>query len=76
VLLPVPIDKSFVPYAKRRVLRRNQNLFVDGGRAGGVAAPTMAMPAGSHFVRMASNFGPPGSTPCHWDVIQRRWVCP
>lgn len=27
---PAPIDKDFVPYSKRPVLRRNAGLFVDG----------------------------------------------
>jgi hypothetical protein len=36
MLAPAPIDSDFVPYTKRRVLRRNAGLFVDGtgrGRA-------------------------------------------
>ena len=39
MLLPVPIEENFEPYAKRRVLPRNQELFVAGSRGGGVAAP-------------------------------------
>jgi hypothetical protein len=47
VLLPVPIDNDFVPYARRPVLRRNQDLFVDGGRGGGGVAPAAYVsPAG------------------------------
>jgi hypothetical protein len=32
---PAPIDKDFVPYTKRPVLKRNAGLFVDGGRGRG-----------------------------------------
>jgi hypothetical protein len=39
VLLRLPIDDDFVPYAKRPVLRRNQDLFVEGDRGGGGVAP-------------------------------------
>jgi hypothetical protein len=48
MLLPVPIGENFVPYAKRPVLRRNQDLFVDGGRGGGGVAPAAAVPAAWH----------------------------
>jgi hypothetical protein len=43
MLLPVPIDNNFVPYTKRPVLRRNQDLFVDGGRGGGGVAPAASV---------------------------------
>lgn len=31
MFLPARIDNDFVPYTKRRVLRRNAGLFVDAG---------------------------------------------
>jgi hypothetical protein len=50
VLLPLPINDDFVPYAQRPVLRRNQDLFVDGGRGGGgggsVSPAAYVSPAG------------------------------
>jgi hypothetical protein len=52
VLLPVPIDDDFVPYAKRPVLRRNQDLFVDGGRGGGGVAPAAYVSPAGGFCRV------------------------
>lgn len=47
---PAPIGKSFVPYAKRPVLKHNAALFVDGaggrGRASGRVVPQNAECAG------------------------------
>jgi hypothetical protein len=47
---PAPIDLNFVPYTKRRVLKRNAGLFVDGaagaGRSGGRVTPQSASCAG------------------------------
>jgi hypothetical protein len=61
VLLPVPIEENFEPYAKRRVLRRNQELFVDASRSGGVAVPAASVsPAG---------FCPRGICPPHEECI-------
>jgi hypothetical protein len=34
MLAPAPIDSDFVPYTKRRVLKRNAGLFVDGAGRG------------------------------------------
>jgi hypothetical protein len=42
VLLPAPIDNDFVPYAKRPVVRRNQDLPIDGGRGGGSGVSPVA----------------------------------
>lgn len=33
MFVPAPIDKDFVPYTKRPVLKRNAGLFVDGGKS-------------------------------------------
>jgi hypothetical protein len=56
VLLPLPIDDDFVPYAKRPVLRRNQDLFVEGGRGGGGVAPAAYVaPAAWHHVMTNCN---------------------
>lgn len=39
MFIPAPIDRDFVPYTKRPVLKRNAGLFVDGtgGRGRGVS---------------------------------------
>jgi hypothetical protein len=43
MFVPAPIEKDFVPYTKRSVLRRNAGLFVDGtfgrGRTGSRVVP-------------------------------------
>ncbi len=31
MFVPAPIDKNFVPYGNRRVLRRNASLIIDAG---------------------------------------------
>jgi hypothetical protein len=59
MLLPIPIDKNFVPYAKRPVLRRNQDLFVDGGRGGGGVAPAASVSPAGGFCRVNGDC-PPG----------------
>jgi hypothetical protein len=61
MLLPVPIDKDFEPYGKRRVLPRNQDLFVDGGRAGGVAALAASVSPATGFCGPRGEC-PPGET--------------
>jgi hypothetical protein len=33
MLIPAPIDKTFVPYTKRLLLKHNASLFVDAGKA-------------------------------------------
>jgi hypothetical protein len=53
------IDDDFVPYAKRPVLRRNQDLFVDGGRGGGGMAP-----AGTVSPACIYNWQCPAGTNC------------
>jgi hypothetical protein len=35
MFVPAPIDKNFVPYGNRRVLRRNASLIIDAGGKGG-----------------------------------------
>jgi hypothetical protein len=40
MFVPAPIDKSFVPYSNRSVLRRNAALIIDaggGGKGGGTS---------------------------------------
>jgi hypothetical protein len=53
----LPVDDDFVPYAKRPVLRRNQDLFVDGGRGGGGAAPAASVSPAAGYC------GPGGTCP-------------
>lgn len=33
MFVPAPIDREYVPYTKRRALKRNAGLFVDGSAA-------------------------------------------
>ena len=54
MFVPAPIDKSFVPYTKRPMLRRNAGLFVDGGAGRGRVVP-----------QVASCARKPDCTPCH-----------
>jgi hypothetical protein len=54
---PAAIDKSFVPYTKRRVLRRNAGLFVDA-KAGGSRSISRVVP------QSAECAGKRDGTPC------------
>jgi hypothetical protein len=56
------IDDDFVPYAKRPVLRRNQDLFVDGGRGGGGGGGVA--PAGSVSPACIYDWQCPAGTTC------------
>ena len=56
MFVPAPIDKDFVPYTKRRILRRNAGLFVDAGGSRGGGAPRV--------VPQSQCAGQPNGTPC------------
>jgi hypothetical protein len=58
MFVPAPIDKNFVPYTKRPVLRRNAGLFVDATVAEGSGAPRVVP-------QVISCAGKPDCTPCH-----------
>jgi hypothetical protein len=43
MFVPAPIDKDFVPYTKRPVLKQNAGLFVDGAAGRGRATPRVVL---------------------------------
>jgi hypothetical protein len=60
MFVPAPIDISFVPYTKRRVLKHNAGLFVDGtGGRGGASLVAPQFQFDPSFC-----FGKKNGTPC------------
>jgi hypothetical protein len=69
MFVPAPIDKDFVPYTKRPLLKRNVGLFVDGaaGRSRGaprVMAQQQNPCVGKHGVLCGDACGFPGMYCC------------
>jgi hypothetical protein len=59
MFVPAPIDKDFIPYTKRPVLRRNAALFVDGK-----AGSSNPISASRVVPQIAECAGKPSGTPC------------
>jgi hypothetical protein len=57
MFVPNPIDKNYIPYTKRPVLRRNAGLFVDGKSRG-------SRSSGRVVPQIAECAGKPDGTPC------------
>jgi hypothetical protein len=66
---PAPIDKDFVPYTKRPVLRRNAGLFVDGARGRGRGGARV-LPQQSALLNFQECVGKPAGVPCgYWNGV-------
>jgi hypothetical protein len=60
---PVSVDKDFVPYTKRPVLKRNAGLFVDGAAGRGGSVPRVFPQSSPPWEGDCSKLGP--NAPCY-----------
>jgi hypothetical protein len=70
MFVPAPIDMAFVPYTKRRVLKHNAGLFVDGtgGTGGSASRVAPQFDAGPCFgKKKGARCGPDGMGYCNED---------
>jgi hypothetical protein len=57
MLAPALIESDFIPYTKRRVVKRNAGLFVDGGAGRGGGTPRVVLQQAPCVIDCVGNEG-------------------